>query len=157
MGKNNYIAQTWGTNTVVCSSEHTQAKDDVFVMWSPWLFLIGQEEEAALSSPSALSCSQTGWSSASSAHAQYVLVYSCVYIYHTSAEGFSIRADILSLCVCQWRASTRRFSRTLRTDAALFTLPLRGVCWRSVTCSYRWALHSQPLLKWQNKHKNQSQ
>ncbi len=92
--KTTYIAQNWGKNsTVVCYSEH----DDVFVMWSAWLFLIGQEEEAALSSPSALSRSQTGWSSASSAHAQYVPVYSCIYITHLLKVSAS--ELIFSLCV----------------------------------------------------------
>lgn len=125
---------------------------NVIVMWSVWLFLVGQEEEAAVSSPSALSRSQTGWSSASSAHAQYVPVNPCPCLTpvnpclsHTHLFSFAASALMFSLCLCQWRASTRRISRTLRTGAVLFMLPLREDFWRSVTCSYRWDLHS---LQW---------
>ncbi len=121
-------------STVVCYSEHAQAKGDVFVMWSPWLFLIGQEEEAALSSASALSCSQTGWSSASSAHAQYVPVCSCMYITHLLTVSASELIFSLSLSVSRGHRpvvsvglseQTQRSSRCRSEGSAGGVLPAR--------------------------------
>lgn len=137
---------------VVCLSEHTQAKDDVIVMWSVWLFPVGQEEEAAVSPPSAVSRSQTGRSSASSAHAQYVPVFSSSCL--TPVQLLSIRSDVLSVSLSVEGIDPSYQSDSQNRRCALHAAAQRGlleVCYLLVqvssTFTLQWLLNIHRTLE----------